>query len=95
MVPLLQLDDGSVVTESVPVSRRIATEFGDQRLRPPTEASAIDSFVDLWTKEVEPSYYEILRAGTEPQARFATAGFIESLGAVEEQLFSSAMRRTG
>jgi glutathione S-transferase len=95
MVPLLQLDDGTLVTESVPVSRRIATEFADQRLLPPRDAPTIDGFVSLWTSSVEPAYYEILRAETEPQARFACAGYIESLAAVEELLFASAMRRAG
>ena len=95
MVPLLQLDDGSLVTESVPVSRRIASQFADEQLLPPRESSRIDEFVAHWTKAVEPAYYEILRADTEPQARFATAGYIETLAVVEEQLFSSAMSRTG
>lgn len=95
MVPLLQLDDGALVTESVPVCRRIATEFADQCLLPPRDASTVDGFVSLWTNKVEPAYYDILRADTEPQARFATAAFIESLATVEEQLFASAMRRTG
>ena len=95
MVPLLQLDDGTLVTESVPVSRRIATDFADELLLPPRDAATIDGFVSLWTKKVEPAYYEVLKAETEPQARFATAGYIESLAAVEEQLFSSAMMTTG
>ena len=95
MVPLLQLDDGSVVTESVPVSRRIAMTFGDRTLLPPADTSVVDSFVDLWTRRVEPAYYDVLRASTESQARFATAGYIESLAALDEQLFASAMRRVG
>lgn len=95
LVPLLQLQDGTLVTESIPVSRKVATSFAGQQLRPPRDAATIENFINLWTERVEPAYYEILRAASEPQARFATVGYLGALSAVEEALFSSASRTTG
>lgn len=93
MVPLLELDDGSVVTESVPVARRVATEFTDHaNLRPSGDASSVDAFVELWTGKIEPSYYRILSADSEPQCKFAAAGFVEALAEVEDALWQRAMR---
>ena len=96
LVPLLQLDDGSLVTESVPVARCIATTFDAHvQMLPPADAPAIDSFVSMWTGDVEPAYYSVLRAGSEPKARFATACFTEQLAKVEQCLFACRMRDTG
>lgn len=96
MVPLLQLDDGSLVTESVPISRRIATQFDEQaQLLPAADAPTVDAFVKLWTGRVEPAYYDVLRADSESQARFKSAALIEVLAQVEERLFAARMRDTG
>ena len=77
------------------MSRRIAMEFADQQLLPPGEASTVDAFVEMWTTKVEPGYYAILNADTEPQVRVATAGYIEALASVQQQLFAGAMCHTG
>ena len=62
-VPLLELDDGSVVSESTVITRHIATEFTAQtELLPTYDAPLVDAFIDLWTKRVEPAYYDILSA---------------------------------
>ena len=96
LVPLLQLDDGSITTESIPISRKIATTFDEHvQLLPPPEAPDVDGFVQFWTQSVEPAYYDVLRAETEPQARFATACLLEKLNLVEERLFASSLRSTG
>ena len=92
MVPLLQLDDGSVVTESVVVARRVATEFAGAGLLPAGEVLTVDSFIKLWTGRCEPAYYSVLTAGSEPQARFAASTLLESLAAVEDMLWQRAMR---
>ena len=91
LVPLLQLEDGSVVTESVPVARRIATALDKSgRLMPGEAASRIDSFCQHWTAKVEPAYYDILRAGSEPQVHVATAAFVSTLSQVEKRLQGAA-----
>jgi glutathione S-transferase len=86
-VPLLVLDDGECVSESVVVARRIATEFAPEELLPTSEVQIIDAFVELWTQEVEPAYYSILTANTEPEARRSTAAFLEVLSKVEDAIF--------
>ena len=68
-VPLLELDDGTVVVESVDVARRIATDFGDRRLLPTGTERHVDAFVELWTGWVEHTYYAVLTAQSEAQAR--------------------------
>ena len=96
LVPLLQLDDGSLVTESVPISRRVAAEFDEHaQLLPPRVAPIVDSFISLWTGRVEPAYYDVLKAGTESEARYAFAMLLGTLASVEEALFASRMRDTG
>ena len=96
MVPLLQLDDGELVTESVVVARRIATQFdAHAQLLPAADAPAVDAFVRLWTEGVEPAYYDVLRAESESQAKFKTAILLEKLTVVEERLFASSLRSTG
>ena len=91
-MPLLELDDGTLVTESTPIVRRIFTEA---QMLAPSDAPAVDAFVSAWTSEVEPAYYDVLRAGSEPQARFAMVGLLEALARVEERLFASRMSDTG
>ena len=85
-VPLLQRDDGSVVTESIDVSRCVATEFSDGVLLPPGDAAAIDAFVRHWTNRCEPAYYNVLKADSEFQASAALSGLLETLSQVNEQL---------
>lgn len=92
MVPLLELDDGSVVTESIPITKRIATEFAPTTMRPAGEASMLDGFVDVWTSACEPAYYNVLRAGSEPEARRAAAGLVEALVSIEDVLWQRALR---
>ena len=92
MVPLLELDDGSVVTESVVVARRVAADFSDRMLLPPGEEATVDRFVKLWTDRCEPAYYDILCAGSEPQARVATAALLACLADVEDQLWQRRLR---
>ena len=96
MVPLLELDDGSLVTESVPVAKRIATEFTEHaQLLPPADTPAVNAFIDHWIGVVEPAYYEVLKADSEPQARFKTTGLLDALAKVEDQLWAGRMRDTG
>ena len=96
LVPLLQLDDGSVVSESTVVARRVATEFplgahGGVDLMPSSAVADIDAFVRHWCDVVEPAYYGVLSAETEAQARFKTAGLLEALAQVEDQLWQRRM----
>ena len=72
-VPLLELDDGSVVVESVDVARRIATDFGGRRLLPIHAERRVDAFVALWTGRAEPAYYAVLTAQSEAQVRLERA----------------------
>lgn len=92
LVPLLELDDGSVITESVPIARHVATR-GNTALLPPGDAATIDEYIDLWTGRVEPLYYAVLRATSVLEVRRATASLIEALAAIEERLTVSRMRR--
>ena len=93
LVPLLQLDDGSVVTESTHVARRIASDFVEHvDLLPAYEASSIDAFIAHWTGSVEPAYYKVLSAESEDAVRFATVGLLDSLRAVEDRLWQGAMQ---
>ena len=89
----MQLDDGSVVSESVVVARRVAADFAseDINLLPVSAAAEIDSFVELWTGRVEPAYYKVLTASTEPQARTALSSLLETLTVVEDRLWQRRM----
>jgi len=92
-VPLLELEDGSTVSESTVIARHIATEFTAQtELLPAYDAPLVDAFIDLWTTRVEPAYYGILSAEDEGDAKFATVGFLEALRAVEDQLWVRALQ---
>ena len=91
LVPLLELDDGSLVTESVPVARAIATRLDPrQQLLPRGAEPCVNGFVNLWTQKVEPAYYDVLRAGSEPQVEVATAAYAATLLRVEEKLCAAA-----
>mmetsp|Transcript_37317 Transcript_37317/g.87283 ORF Transcript_37317/g.87283 Transcript_37317/m.87283 type:complete len:90 (-) Transcript_37317:1094-1363(-) len=86
------MDDGSCVTESLDTTRRVATDFTEHaRLLPPAEAPAVDAFVGLWTRRVEPAYYAVLSAPSESVAKRRLVGFVEALAAVEQQLWQRAM----
>ena len=91
MVPLLQLDDGSVVTESIVVARKVASLFAPEQMLPTADAPAIDGFVDLWTKRVEPDYYGVLKADSDSQSRYKASVLLESLAAVEDMLWQRKM----
>ena len=87
------MDSGEVVTESVVVAQRIATEFASHTdLLPALEKPAIDDFVELWTRRVEPAYYGVLAAPSESQARFATVALLDGLIEVENALWQRAMQ---
>ena len=90
-VPLLQLDDGSVVVESVDVARKVATTFAPEKLLPAGEEKVVDQFIDLWTNRVEPDYYSVLTAQTESQSRFALSTLLASMAAVEDLLWQRRM----
>ena len=90
-VPLLELDDGSVVVESIDVARKIATDFAPEKLRPTGEERTVDEFISLWTTEVEPNYYSVLTAESETQSRSALSTLVQSLAAVEDQLWQRRM----
>jgi len=92
-VPLLQLDDGSCVSESINVARHIAKVFKDHAdLLPAYGIPLVDAFLDLWTQRVEPAYYKVLGAESEGQVQFALVGLMEAMQAVENILWSSAMQ---
>ena len=92
-VPLLELDDGSVVSESAVIARHIAMEYTEQaELLPAYGQSLVDAFVDLWTKRVEPAYYSVLSADCEGDAKLATVGLLDALRAVEDQLWVSHLQ---
>lgn len=87
LVPLLQLDDGSVITESIPIARRVAVDFDQHvQLLPPSASGDIESFIHHWTASVEPAYYGVLRASSEAQVQLAVASFLHTLAPVEERL---------
>lgn len=91
-VPLLHLDDGSIVTESIGVARHVAANHKESAdLLPDYAAPLVESFVELWTKRVEPSYYGVLSADSEDGAQFARVGLMESIQAVEDHLWRGAM----
>ena len=92
-VPLLELDDGTAISESVGIARHIAHTYKADKvdLLPASRAPEIDSFVELWTQRVEPAYYAVLGAESEDEARFACVGLMESLQAVEDRLWLAAM----
>lgn len=92
MVPLLELDDGTVVTESVVVARKVASLFAPAQLLPAGDAGIIDQFVEVWTKRVEPDYYGVLTAESESQSRYKASILLESLAAIEDLLWQRAMR---
>mmetsp|Transcript_10714 Transcript_10714/g.31020 ORF Transcript_10714/g.31020 Transcript_10714/m.31020 type:complete len:92 (-) Transcript_10714:60-335(-) len=91
------MDNGEVVTESAVVARRVATEFRTRHtnLLPSAETAAIDAFVGVWTRQVEPAYYTVLKAESETQVRTAVAGLLETLRAVEASLWERTMARGG
>ena len=62
---------------------------------PSAETAAIDAFVGLWTSQVEPAYYTVLKAESETQVRTAVAGLLETLRAVEASLWERTMARGG
>ena len=89
-MPLLELDDGSTVSESVVVARKVAELFAPQML-PAADAPLIDQLVDTWTKRVEPSYYGVLTAESESQSTYKTVLLLESLAAVDSLLWQRRM----
>lgn len=87
-VPLIELLDGTVVIESQVVARRIAIDFSTGTdLLPPSETYHIDRFIGLWTGKVETTYYNVLRATSESEARMELAGFVAALAEVESALW--------
>ena len=89
-VPLLEMGDGSIIVESLDISRAICR---DSVLYPPDDARLVDEFVHLWCDTIEGAYYDILRASTESQARFAVAGLISALSQLEDRLWQQRMQR--
>ena len=53
----------------------------------------MDDFIHLWCATIEGAYYDILRASTDAQARFAVAGFISALSQLEDRLWQQRMQR--
>ena len=89
LVPLLELDDGTVVSESVVVARHIAVTFDQHaQLLPPSDQPLVDDFVKFWSSRVEPAYYEILKASSEAQVQIAVDAFRRVLVQVDERLRS-------
>jgi len=93
-VPLLEPDDGNVISESVEIARHIAHTYkaDEVDLLPASRAPEIESFVKLWTESVEPAYYAVLGAESEDEARFGCVGLMESLQAVEDRLWMADMK---
>lgn len=89
-VPLLELGEAGeaeAVVESLDIIRRIASEWAGTGTDLAAGARHVEPFIELWTGRVEPAYYELLSAPSEPDARAARAGLIDSLAAVEESLW--------
>ena len=89
-VPLLETSSGGVVVESIDIVRHLAR---GTELCPPGESGSLDAFVDLWTGTVERAYYDVLRASSEAQARFALTGLISALSQLEERLWECKMQQ--
>jgi len=88
-VPLLQTKESTII-ESLDISRAVCR---GSPLYPQESASTVDAFVALWCNEVEGAYYDVLRASSESQARFALAGYVASLAQLEDRLWQQRMQR--
>mmetsp|Transcript_6880 Transcript_6880/g.15086 ORF Transcript_6880/g.15086 Transcript_6880/m.15086 type:complete len:90 (-) Transcript_6880:59-328(-) len=87
------MNDGSCITESLVTARRVAIDFTEHaNLLPPGDLAAIDAFIDTWVARVEPAYYNVLSADSEGEVNARLAGFLEALGAIEDQLWQRAMQ---
>ena len=75
--------------ESAVVARYIAQYVGGQELYPRTreDLERSEAFLEKW-RDVETTYYDLLRVGSEPQAEARRVVFVERLSAVDALLAS-------
>lgn len=81
-VPLLEVG-GEVVCESLDIVRLLGK---DTRLLPAQGQGHIEPFIDVWTNQVEPAYYELLRAPSEQLAQARRYPLLQALSEVENRL---------
>ena len=81
-VPLLEIGE-EVVCESLDIVRLLGK---DTRLLPAQGDGHIEPFIDAWVGQVEPAYYELLRAPSEQQARARQYPLLQALSEVENRL---------
>lgn len=86
-VPLLELD-GEPIAESIDISRRVASLAGPLFS---SESRHIDPFVSLWTDRVEPAYYDVICAESDPEVQRKRAQLVFALSEVENSLWARAM----
>jgi len=88
-VPLLECADG-VIVESLDIARHLTRSTP---LYPAGDSVAVDGFIELWCETVERTYYDVLRAGCNAEARSALAAFITALSQLEDRLWQQRMQR--
>ena len=81
-VPLLEIGD-QVVCESLDIVRLLGK---DTRLLPPQGDGHIEPFIEHWVGQVEPAYYDLLRAPDEQQAQARRYPLLQAFSELENKL---------
>lgn len=81
-VPLLEMGE-QVVGESLDIVRLLGK---DTSLLPAQGESHIEPVIELWVGQVEPAYYALLRASSEPEAQRLRLPLLQALSDLENRL---------